>query len=213
MQHIVELFVMQGCSVCPTMERIFQRMLNEGVISELKLFDVGRQRDLAEQYSIRSVPYYRIDGKGFSGLRPEAELRRLLVSAEGNVIAEWMAEQLREGGLKQVEDKVLQNRTARQALVRMLENPSTELVIRIGLSAVIEALVEQRIFDEFEDRFIELSRHHEARIAIDALYYLQLISTPSTLQQLQLLAAQDDGEIAHQARELLAEATAGAVAH
>jgi glutaredoxin len=213
MQHTVELFVAKNCSVCPAMKRMFQKLLEQGAIAELKLFDLENNPQLAARYSIRSVPYYRINGQGFSGLRQEQELRQLLVTDPQSMLAEWMAEQLRDGGLQQVEDEVLQNPRAREALVQMLESVDTELVVRIGLTAVIEVLAGQRIFDQLEDRFIALSRHVEERIVIDALYYLQLISTPSSLRQLKVLAQTAEGEVAEQARELLHEALADSVAH
>lgn len=213
MENIVELYVMKGCSVCPTMERLFQHLQDEGHVGELMVYDLAEHPELAERHGIRSVPFYRINGIGFNGLRDQRELLNLLGSREIDSMAQWITDQLREGRLDEVEQAVLQKVVAREALVQLLESVDTELVVRIGLSAVIEALADQRIFDPYEQRFIELANHAEERIAIDALYYLQLISTPATLARLSQLAESGSGELSDQARELLDEAASGIVIH
>ena len=213
MHQKVELFVSEGCTLCPSMQAVFSRLFELGEISALEVFDISEQSALAQRYSIRSVPFYRIGELSYSGVRSEQEIRALLQQNEQARLTEWMTAQLREGELTSVENKVLQSMMARAVLVDLLESEDTELVVRIGLSAVIETLAPQRFFDSFVDRFILLSEHPEPRIAIDALYYLQLISTPQTLQQLDKLAKQPDSEIAIQAQELLLEAGAESVAH
>ncbi len=213
MHKIVELFVTQGCSVCPTMKRIFQQLAQSGGVDELNIYDLTDHPDLAKQHNIRSVPFYRINGTPFSGLRTLHEIESLLQASTVEAGSSWIVEQLREGQLAEVEQAVLQQANIREGLMRLLEAEDTELVVRIGLSAVIESLAERRIFDQYAQRFIDLTQHHEERIAIDALYYLQLISTPSTLKRLQQLAEAGQGELSIQAQELLAEAAQGVVVH
>jgi glutaredoxin len=213
MQKIIELFVMQGCQVCPQMERTFHDLQLKGEISDLKVFDVNEYPELAQQYNIRSVPYYTINGIAFTGLKSQSEILKLLQSEEVENIQLWITEQLAEGQLAEVEMRVLQQPAVREALMQLLEDVDTPLMVRIGLSAVIETLAEQGVFSSFEARFIALADHPQDRIAIDAIYYLQLLSTAATLARLAEIAQTGRSELQQQAQELLLESSASAIKH
>jgi hypothetical protein len=213
MHRIIELFVMQDCHVCPQMERIFHDLKLQGEITEVKVFDVKEHPQLAQQYHIRSVPHYMINGIAFSGLKSQTEILKLLHSGEEQNLQLWIAEQLAEGQLSEVETRVIQQPQARQALVQLLEDIDTPLMVRIGLTAVIESLAEHGVFTDFESRFIQLANHPQDRIAIDALYYLQLLSSPSSLEKLSEIAKNGRSELQLQAQELLLESSANAVTH
>ncbi len=213
MRRIIELFVMQDCHVCPQMERIFHDLKLQGEITQLKVFDVKEHPQLAQQYHIRSVPHYMINGIAFSGLKSQTEILKLLHSGEEQNLQLWIAEQLAEGQLSEVETRVIQQPQARQALVQLLEDIDTPLMVRIGLTAVIESLAEHGVFTDFESRFIQLANHPQDRIAIDALYYLQLLSSPSSLEKLSEIAKNGRSELQLQAQELLLESSANAVTH
>jgi thioredoxin-like negative regulator of GroEL len=213
MHRIIELFVMQGCHVCPEMERTFHDLKQKGEISELKVFDVSEHPHLAQQYNIRSVPYYLINGIAFTGLKSQSEILRLLQSEGGRSIQLWITEQLADGQLAEVETGVVQQPEVREAVMQLLEDIDTPLMVRIGLSAVIESLAEHGVFADFEPRFIELANHPQEQIAIDAIYYLQLLSTPSTLSKLAEIAQSGRPELQQQAEELLLESSAKAVKH
>jgi thiol-disulfide isomerase/thioredoxin len=213
MHTIIELFVMQGCHVCPEMERTFHDLKHKGQINELKIFDVNEHPQLAQQYNIRSVPYYMINGVGFSGLKSQSEILKLLQSKDDQNLQVWIAEQLAEGQLDAVETRVVQELKVREAVMRLLEDIDTPLMVRIGLTAVIESLAEHGVFTDFEKRFIKLANHPEDRIAIDAIYYLQLISTPLTLEKLAEIAQKGRPELQQQAQELLLEISSNSVKH
>lgn len=213
MHRIIELFVMQGCHACPQMERIFHDLKHKGEITELKVFDVNEYPRLAQQYNIRSVPHYMINGIAFSGLKSHTEILSLLHSEEEQNLQLWIAEQLAEGQLSGVETRVIQQPQAREALVQLLEDIDTPLMVRIGLTAVIESLAEHGVFTDIESRFIELANHPQDRIAIDAIYYLQLLSSPATLEKLSEIAQIGRSELQQQAQELLLESSSNAVKH
>lgn len=204
---------MQGCHVCPEMERIFHQLKQQGEISELKVFDVKDHPQLAQQYHIRSVPHYLINGVAFTGLKSQGEILKLLQSEENQRLQQWITDQLAEGQLDEVESRIDQQPPLREAAMQLLENIDTPLMVRIGLSAVIESLAEQGVFNSFAARFIMLADHPEDRIAIDAIYYLQLLSTPSTLNKLSEIAQHGRAELKMQAQELLLEISASAVKH
>jgi hypothetical protein len=209
----IELFVMQGCQVCPQMERTFHDLQEKGEITELKIFDVNEHPQLAQHYNIRSVPYYRINGVAFTGLKSQAEILKLLDSQSEQSLQIWIADQLADGQLAEVETRVAQNPLARQALMTMLEDSDTPLMVRIGLTAIIESLAGIGLLAGLETRFVQLAEHPEDRIAIDAIYYLQLLSTPATLAKLAQIASSGKPELQQQAQELLLESSTEAVKH
>lgn len=213
MHHVIELFVMQGCAVCPQMEKIFHSLHQSGAIQKLNIVDVAEQPQLAEQYNIRSVPYYLINGIAFTGLKSRHDIMEILGQDDDQKLQVWIAEKLGEGSLDEVEHKLTHDTDSRLAMMTLLEDSDTELVVRIGLSAVIETLAPSGFLNHLEARFIELAEHPEERIAIDALYYLHLLSTPESLKKLTQILHQDNPVLQQQARELLQESSANQVLH
>lgn len=213
MRNSIELFVMQGCHVCPQMERTFQALQQQGEIDNLQIIDVSEQPELARQHNIRSVPHYIINGIAFSGLKSREEILSIVQSSTDHLLLRWMREQLTEGQLSDVELMVSKKSAARQALLILLNDLDTSLVVRIGLTAIIESLAQDHIFDDMEQRFIKLVEHHEQRIAIDALYYLQLISTPGCQQKLLEIAETGSSELSQLAHELILESSIGERRH
>ncbi len=213
MQRVIELFVMQGCQVCPQMEKTFFELQKKGEISELKVIDVQQQPELAEKYHIRSVPYYLINGIAFTGLKSQTEILSLLNAETDQRLGIWISDQLAQGNLSEVETRIANEPQLREAMMQLLEDVDTPLMARIGLTAVIESLAGSGFFSGLENRFIQLADHPEERIAIDAIYYLQLLSTPASLGKLADIARSGHAELQQQAQELLLEATDNAVKH
>ncbi len=211
--HQVKLFVMQGCQVCPQMERIFEEMHQQGAIGGLEILDVQQHPKLAKQYNIRSVPYYLIDGVAFSGLKSRREIDQLLHQKDSEKWREMIRESLSGGELDPVEQAVRQQPAAGEAMIVLLKDPLTPLLVRIGLTAVIETLAAEGLLDDYEQQFIEMTEHDDERIAVDALYYLSLINTAGSLAALQTLAEQGSQVMREHALELLQDEARDQVLH
>ena len=196
---------MPGCSVCPQMERLFEGMHRGGEISSLQIVDVTEHPNLVKQHGIRSVPFYLINEVAFSGLRTRAEIEALLGQGEAQIWQDKITQQLAAGELDSVEQDIRQHAEARDAMMSLLQNDGTELVVRLGLTAIIEELAQSGVLTGLEQRFIALSDHDDDRIATDALYYLDLLATPLTLQALAQVAMQGRQSLRAEAEELLAE--------
>jgi len=213
MSDKVTLFVMQGCSVCPQMERLFEKMHKDSLINELNVLDVTEHPELAKKYNIRSVPFYLINGVAFRGLKSAREINQLL---QQNSEQNWMSlirQELSEGQLQSVEDHIRNYHEARQAMMTLLRDDQTELVVRIGLTAVIESLAEDPLLIPYESTFIEMAEHSDERIAVDALYYLSLLNSSASLAALNAIARHGKQGLRKHARELIEESTANQVLH
>jgi thioredoxin-like negative regulator of GroEL len=212
-QFEIQLFVMPGCAICPQMEHLFSNMLHQGEISSLDIIDVTEHEELAKQHHIRSVPFYLINGIGFTGARSADEIRALLKQDEVGNWKETLVQALSQGELDTAEKAISENESARDAMIGLLKAADTALVVRIGLTAVIETFADQDWMLDYQDHIIDMTDHADQRIAVDALYYLSLIASSGSLDHLECVATNSNGELSEHARELLLDAKEGQVVH
>ncbi|MBT3203516.1 MAG: hypothetical protein HOM14_16830 [Gammaproteobacteria bacterium] len=201
--NIIELFVMDNCQICPQMERLFERMHQNGAFNELKIVNIGNHPEVAEKNNIRSVPYYLINDIGFSGLKTQHEIMTLLQQGEVDRWQEFLKSELSEGVLKEAEVAIIENSSAREAMMLLLDDINTTLVVRIGLSAIIETVAESGLLNDYENHFISLASQQDERIAIDAIYYLSLLATKSSLHKLREIAENGAEQLKSHAEEVL----------
>lgn len=188
-------------------------MLQAGEISSLKIIDVTEQAELAQEHHIRSVPYYLINGVAFTGARSADEIHELL---KQDAISNWketLVQALSQGELDTAERGISENEPARDAMMQLLKEVDTPLVVRIGLTAVIESLADADWLLDYQDHIIDMTDHVDQRIAVDALYYLSLIGSGGSLDHLECVAENSNGELAEHARELLMDAKEGQIVH
>jgi predicted thioredoxin/glutaredoxin len=201
--NIIELFVMDNCQICPQMERLFERMHQNGAFNELKIVNIGNHPEVDEKNNIRSVPYYLINDIGFSGLKTQHEIMTLLQQGEVDRWQEFLKSELSEGVLKEAEVAIIENSSAREAMMLLLDDINTTLVVRIGLSAIIETVAESGLLNDYENHFISLASQQDERIAIDAIYYLSLLATKSSLHKLREIAENGAEQLKSHAEEVL----------
>lgn len=204
---------MPGCSVCPQMERLFEELHEQGGIEELEVLDVTRYPELAQKYNIKSVPFYLVNGIAFNGLKTREEIVDLLQQDDSQKWTSLIRAELEDGQLELINNYIQQHAAAREAMMELLADKDTELVVRIGLTAIIESLAEGDLLESLEERFIQLTQHNDERIALDALYYLSLLSSPSSLAALTKIARNGKPGLREDARELLAESMSDRVLH
>lgn len=204
---------MPGCNMCPQMERLFHELHQQGAIHELQIIDVTTHPELAEKYHIKSVPSYLINGVTFNGVKTYRDIKKLLQKDDFQKWVSLVRAELVDGHLDTVERYVKQNEAAGEAMMHLLAQKDTELVVRIGLTAIIESMVEASLLQPYEDKFIQLATHEEERIALDALYYLSLLSSPASLQALGEIAKNGKQSLREDALELLAETLSDRVLH
>ena len=213
MSNKILLFIMPGCSVCPQMERLFEELHERGDIDELEVLDNTIIPDLAGKYNIKTVPFYLINGIAFNGLKTREEVVDLLQQDDSQKWISLIRAELIDGQLELINNYIQKHEAARVAMMELLADTDTELVVRIGLTAIIESLAAGDLLDSLEERFIQMTRHNDERIALDALYYLSLLSSPSSLAALTNVARNGKPGLREDARELLAERMTDRVLH
>jgi len=213
MLNEISLFVMSGCSLCPQMERLFDEMHKSGAINELQVLDVTEHPELAQQHNIRSVPFYLINGVAFTGLKSKKEIDQLLSQKSEQNWSVLIKQELSEGQLETVEALIREKPSAQEAMLMLLADAETELVVRIGLTAIIESLAEGPLLAPYEAQFISLAEHEDERIAVDALYYLFLLDSPASMKTLAEIERSGKPVLREHAQELLEERTSNRTLH
>lgn len=201
----VQLYVMPGCAVCPQMKRLFSELENEGKVANLEIKDVMQHPEEASELNIRSVPFYLINGVAHSGLKSRKEVLKLLQS---DCLENWQAklrQQFQQGELDQASDELISHEDARQAAMRLLQDPKTDLVVRIGITAAIESTTDNPVWNELLPDLIKLAQHADARVAEDGLYYLSLLKSPQAHQELLRLSTDESYALSEIVQELLSE--------
>jgi len=201
--HEIKLFIMQGCQLCPQMEAIFKDMHKNGAIDRLEITDLAQHPEIAQQYHIRSVPYYFIDGVAFNGLKSQHDIEQILQQDDNAKWRQLIVEALSSGQLEQAEQFIRQQPQAREAMLQLLADDETALVVRIGLSAIIEAMAGEGLLKDYEAQFIRLAHTTNPTIAQDAIYYLSLLGSDNSLQTLTDIANDKSSAVHEQAAELL----------
>lgn len=204
---------MNGCEVCPQMERLFRQMHQNGAISSLHIYDLHEYPEFAQQFNIRSVPFYLINGVAFNGLKSRSEIDRLLKKIDSATWLELIKQALSSGQLDAVEENIRQQIDARDAMIDLLNDSETALVVRIGLTAIIESLADGDLLNAYENKFIDMVSHEDEQIAIDGMYYLSLLATTASLKMLTDISQNGPVMLRDQARELLEESTRDQVLH
>ena len=207
MDNKITLFVMQDCHLCPQMVKLFEGMIKNGAIDALEILDVAQHETLARHLNIRSLPFYQINGVAFSGVRSTSDIQQLLDMDGLNKWQQQLRQLLQQGEITVAEESVKEHVESRNAVVSLLTHEDSDLMLRIGLTAVIESVAKTGIFDDFEQQFIILSNSPDESIAIDAIYYLSLIATPHSINRLieVTLSNNSSQALKDQALELLEE--------
>jgi len=199
------LFTMSGCQICPQMERLFHSMHDNGAIEGLEVIDISQQPEMAAKYHVRSVPHYLINGIAFTGLKTRQQIQKLLVEQDKTWWRDTIASELKEGQLETVESSIRQNPAALRAMLFLLGEKDTTLVVRIGLTAVIESMAGQQLLNDYEQEFIALLANPDEAIVTDAMYYVSLLGTPAAIKALTNMAKHGAQNIRTHAAELLEE--------
>ena len=198
------LLVGSGCPHCAAVRQALETLRASGEIAALTVVNASERPELARQYGVRSVPWLRLGPFELQGQRSLTELRAWLAHAgtrEG--MAAYFGELLASGRLAQVEAILRRDPAQFAALFDLLADPDTELQVRIGVGAVVEAFAGDPARQAWTPRLCELSRHHDPRVRLDAVYYLGLGGAAEAADCLHQRLQDTDPEVREEAAEAL----------
>jgi len=196
------LLLTSRCPFCPTVLAALSELVKGGRLARLEVVNIERRPEVAQALGVRTVPWVRIGPFELEGLRSAAELRQWAERAgctEG--MADYFNELLTDGKLDKTIELVRQDAARIGALLYLLKNPDTNLQVRVGLSAVMEALAGGEALKTRIDEIGALTRSPDAHVRGDACHYLSLTHSARAVPYLRALLADSERQV----REIAAD--------
>jgi len=196
------LLITSECSYCPAVLDALTRLLKQGQIDRLEVFNLTRQPEIAARFGARSVPWMRIGPFDLTGRQSYTDLVRWLGLADSDDATEqYYSHLLSSQQAARVIQLTDQQPETLLALTRLLGRPETPMSVRLGIGVVLETLAETGYADALVESLAELTRSATQQIRADACHYLGLAGTPLAARSIQPLLQDTDAEV----REIAAE--------
>ncbi len=201
-----ELLIATGCAHCPVVLEGLTGLIKEGVIAHLTVSNIVADPGRARELGVRSVPWLQLGPFTLQGLHSPAELREWAERAgsmEGMGV--YLAEQLKQGKLAEMEKLLADQPQWLPAIIPLLEDPQTDIQVRIGIDAILESLAESVDMSALVPELGRLSASDNASIRADTSHYLALIGGEAAIPYLRARLQDEDEDVREAAREALEE--------
>ncbi|HUX92044.1 MAG TPA: HEAT repeat domain-containing protein [Gallionellaceae bacterium] len=201
------LFITPGCSHCPVVLQGLSELVKQTAIGKLTVVNVAAHPELAAEYGVRTAPWLRLGPFTLTGAHTQAELRQWAEwssSEEGST--QYVEHLLAEGGYKQAGIFVGEDIERLKPLLSIVANPEKSLVVRAGVSALLEAYRNTPALQNLLPSIGELTRHTDHRVRADACHLLGLSGSPAARPYLDSClkdSSEEVREIAAESLELL----------
>jgi thiol-disulfide isomerase/thioredoxin len=203
-QPDVLLFIATGCAICPVVHKILAQLKADGKIAKFDVVNISENPQLAAEFGIRSVPWFRIGKLEFQGLHSAAELESWVEYANTDAgVQKYLIEELEAGHLPAIERLLRQHPAWLQIGLAIIADMQAPIQARIGLGAVFEDLQGEALLLDLVPALSELSRHADQRVRGDACYYLGLTAASTARPALEHCLHDLDPEVREIAREAL----------
>ncbi|HFD81350.1 MAG TPA: HEAT repeat domain-containing protein [Gammaproteobacteria bacterium] len=200
------LLLTSRCPHCPTVLQGLAELVKQGLIGRLEAVNIEARPDIARQYGVRSVPWFRIGDFELEGLHSPAELRQWAQRAATPAgIGEYYTELFKSGQLAKALSSVHRNPHHLEALLELMADPDTELTVRIGISAVMEDLAGSEALRAQLPTLLALATHDDPRVRADTSHFLALTRSRAALEALKKLAQDPERAVSNLARDSLEE--------
>lgn len=200
------LLVATGCAFCPQVHASLEALLEEGRLSSLEIINIAEQPERAEQYDVRSVPWFTLNELEFDGVHTPAELEQWVdTAARSDAVTEYLDHLLGDGQLHKAEHYLHRHPEHLLALLPLLTDEERRINVRIGVGAVLEGLAENTDLSTLVEPLGLLTRHAQLSTRLDACHYLSLTRNTEAVSYLQMALQDDNAEVRETARDSLEE--------
>ncbi len=209
-----ELLIATGCAHCPVVLQGLVDLIKEGRIGRLQVTNIVEHPELAREKGVRSVPWLQLGPFTLEGLHSPAELREWAEQAgslEG--MSRYLAEKLKQGRLEEMTTFLSEHPQWLPALIPLLEDEDTDIKVRIGVDALLEALADRVDLSPLIPELARLAQSPNRSLRSDALHYLALTRSPEALAPIRARLEDENPEVREFARESLAELEASIGEH
>lgn len=198
------LLLAPGCPHCPRMLELLGQALKQGRIGRLEAVNILAHPERAQALGIRNLPWTRIGRFGFSGLISPGELERWIRHATlGTGTREYYANALAAQGLPQVLEMIREDPASLGELLRLLAEPDTRMIVRIGIGALMEELQGSEVIQGAISELGALTCSASPPTRADACHYLGLTASPEALPYVRSLLNDPDPQVREIAEESL----------
>ncbi|VAW92213.1 hypothetical protein MNBD_GAMMA23-252 [hydrothermal vent metagenome] len=176
----IELFVSSHCPHCTQALELLTTAVKHGGISELKIINLNTLSNTNAYPHIRSVPFIQIGDFEFPGELKKTELDGwMLAQKEGNFASYYFASLFLAGQFNQAEHLIKRKPDYWLNIIKLAQNTTTKMQVRIGITALFESLSNEFIktiqVDEMISSLIEATNTSNHAIRVDLVYLLSLI--------------------------------------
>lgn len=206
------LLTAPGCPHCNSVKQALEQLQTDGIKLSVELVDISQRPEVAEHYSVRSVPWLQLGMFELAGAWTLTELRHWaeLATSETGML-EYFAEMLSTGQLATV-DRVLHRYPDQfSVLLQLLVDKDRDINVHIGISALVEGMQGQAILTDHLLELADLSHHVEARVRADACHYLMLTGDSRAKEYIKALTEDNDSDVREIAMESLEELLQGII--
>jgi hypothetical protein len=199
------LFIASGCSHCPVVLEHLGRLVKEGAIGRLEVVNIGLYPELAVEYGVRSVPWYRIADLELSGARGLDELRQIVAEANlGQTRLLQLEEYLAQHRMDEALGLVEQSPALLHQLIPWLGDLERPFDVRIGIGALLEGLQSPEALDYARAPLEALLASELPQVRADACHYLGVCRQQASIHLIRILLDDPDASVREIAVETLA---------
>ncbi|GAB4115341.1 MAG: hypothetical protein Fur0026_01060 [Sideroxydans sp.] len=199
------LFITPDCPHCATVKRGLEELERQGLIGSVTVVDATVQPDLAAIHGVRAAPWLQLGPFTLTGTYSAAELRQWAAWAQnGEGMAHYVAHLLHAGGYAQARAFIHADTRRLQPLLAIVADPSADLVVRLGVSALLESYAGSPALQALLPQLAALSRHADHRVRADVCHLLGLTGDAAARIVLDALLKDENAEVREIAQEALA---------
>lgn len=196
------LLIATGCAHCPVVLEHLGRLIKEGVLGRLEVVNIGQRPELAAEYGVRSVPWYRIGGLELTGTRTLEQLRQLVKEInEGQSQLRQLEEFLSQRQLDEALVLVESEPSLLNGLIPWLGDLEKPFDLRLGIGALLEELKTQASLEAARVPLEALLESDIAQVRADACHYLGVTGQKNSMDLVRALLDDPDASV----REIAAE--------
>lgn len=199
------LFITPDCPHCPAVMQGLNDLLKQSLIGKLTIVNAVAHPELAKEYGVRAAPWLRIGSFTLTGAQTPAELKQWVTwSNGGEGVIQYVEHLLAEGGFKQAGIYIAEDTQRLQPLLSIVASPEKSLVVRSGVSALLETYSNTPVLQNLLTQIGELTRHKDHRVRADACHLLGLCGSAAACTYLEICLKDNNEEV----REIAAESLA-----
>lgn len=198
------LLIATRCAHCQATLDALVRLVKAGTIARLEVINLDVTPNAPEAAGVRSVPVTRIGPFELQGAQSYADLAHWAgLAASGEGVAAYLSHLIESGRLATVIERARGEPGALDELIALFAAADTPMAVRIGISAVVEALAGEPRLRAAVDQLSALTLADSPQVRADACWFLGLAGDPVALPVVRRLLDDADAGVREVAEEVL----------